>query len=105
MEVPYHEASHASAAPLHYPSTPTPLPLQQLPLILNLAATSQKPTAVLEALQNYYQSYNSNVRQGIHYLRYQDANPEATIVQFSLEDCLGALIDRVIIDLSLGGIS
>ena len=35
----------------------------------------------------------------------QDANPEATIVQFSLEDCLGALIDRVIIDLSLGGIS
>ncbi|KAF3487482.1 hypothetical protein F2Q69_00054715 [Brassica cretica] len=33
MEVPYHEASHASTAPLHYPSTPTPLPLQQLPLI------------------------------------------------------------------------
>lgn len=35
----------------------------------------------------------------------QDAGPEATILQFSFEDCLGALIDKVIIDLSLGGIS
>ncbi|WZY89784.1 hypothetical protein YC2023_046519 [Brassica napus] len=102
MEVPYNEASYASAAPLHYPSTSAPLPLQQLPLIPNpvalvkisesyttvyfglliklynakqpfdletefqevngfkrvylySAATSQKPTAVLEALQNYYE--------------------------------------------------
>lgn len=35
----------------------------------------------------------------------QDADPEATMVQFSFGDCLGALIDRVIINLSLGGIS
>lgn len=37
---------------------------------LDNAATSQKPTAVLKALQNYYESYNSNVHRGIHYLRY-----------------------------------
>ncbi|GMI84161.1 chloroplastic NIFS-like cysteine desulfurase [Hibiscus trionum] len=35
---------------------------------LDNAATSQKPTAVLKALQNYYESYNSNVHRGIHYL-------------------------------------
>lgn len=37
---------------------------------LDNAATSQKPIAVLEALQNYYQSYNSNVHRGIHFLRF-----------------------------------
>ncbi|CAM8949644.1 unnamed protein product [Rhodiola kirilowii] len=35
---------------------------------LDNAATSQKPTAVLTALQNYYQNYNSNVHRGIHSL-------------------------------------
>jgi hypothetical protein len=34
------------------------------------AATSQKPTAVIKALQNYYEGYNSNVHRGIHFLRY-----------------------------------
>jgi cysteine desulfurase/selenocysteine lyase len=39
------------------------------PLIyLDNAATSQKPKAVLEALQNYYQGYNSNVHRGVHAL-------------------------------------
>jgi len=37
---------------------------------LDNAATSQKPTAVLKALQNYYEGYNSNVHRGIHFLRY-----------------------------------
>ncbi|KAJ4915118.1 hypothetical protein Rs2_00668 [Raphanus sativus] len=37
---------------------------------LDSAATSQKPAAVLEALQNYYEFYNSNVHRGIHYLRW-----------------------------------
>lgn len=32
------------------------------------AATSQKPTAVLDALRTYYEAYNSNVHRGIHYL-------------------------------------
>lgn len=35
---------------------------------LDNAATSQKPAAVLNALQNYYEAYNSNVHRGIHYL-------------------------------------
>ncbi|XP_043725912.1 cysteine desulfurase 1, chloroplastic [Telopea speciosissima] len=35
---------------------------------LDNAATSQKPTAVLNALQNYYQNYNSNVHRAIHFL-------------------------------------
>ena len=39
-------------------------------MYLDNAATSQKPTAVLNALQNYYEAYNSNVHRGIHYLRY-----------------------------------
>lgn len=39
------------------------------PLVyLDNAATSQKPKAVLDAIQNYYQKYNSNVHRGIHTL-------------------------------------
>jgi cysteine desulfurase/selenocysteine lyase len=34
------------------------------------AATSQKPVAVLDALREYYEMYNSNVHRGIHALRY-----------------------------------
>lgn len=37
---------------------------------LDNAATSQKPTAVLRAIQTYYEGYNSNVHRGIHFLRY-----------------------------------
>ena len=127
MEVPYNEASHASAAPLHLPVYFSPSSsatitadsksvflgrcarkdfrvLYQVSnlnttvyfgLLIKLynakqpfdletefkevngfkrvylysAATSQKPTAVLEALQNYYEFYNLKVHQGIHYLR------------------------------------
>lgn len=39
-------------------------------MYLDNAATSQKPTPVIKAIQNYYESYNSNVHRGIHYLRY-----------------------------------
>ncbi|XP_052185888.1 cysteine desulfurase 1, chloroplastic [Diospyros lotus] len=35
---------------------------------LDNAATSQKPTIVVKALQNYYEAYNSNVHRGIHFL-------------------------------------
>ncbi|XP_010692099.2 cysteine desulfurase 1, chloroplastic [Beta vulgaris subsp. vulgaris] len=35
---------------------------------LDNAATSQKPLAVLKALQSYYEEYNSNVHRGMHYL-------------------------------------
>ncbi|PZD72972.1 putative cysteine desulfurase [Acaryochloris thomasi RCC1774] len=39
------------------------------PLVyLDNAATSQKPTAVLQALQDYYQQDNANVHRGVHTL-------------------------------------
>lgn len=39
------------------------------PLIyLDSAASSQKPTAVIEAMNGYYRTQNANVHRGIHYL-------------------------------------
>lgn len=38
---------------------------------LDNAATTQKPTVVLEALDNYYKTYNSNVHRGVHALSQQ----------------------------------
>lgn len=32
------------------------------------AATSQKPTLVIDAISNYYKLYNSNIHRGLHYL-------------------------------------
>jgi cysteine desulfurase / selenocysteine lyase len=37
-------------------------------LYLDNAATSQKPQAVIDALVNYYTSYNANIHRGIHTL-------------------------------------
>ncbi|XP_074578438.1 cysteine desulfurase 1, chloroplastic [Curcuma longa] len=43
------------------------------------AATSQKPSAVIKALSEYYELYNSNVHRGVHYLsaKATDAYEEA----------------------------
>lgn len=39
------------------------------PLVyLDNAATSQKPVAVIDAMDEYYRGYNSNVHRGVHYL-------------------------------------
>ncbi|GGH64681.1 cysteine desulfurase/selenocysteine lyase [Filimonas zeae] len=38
---------------------------------LDNGATTQKPTAVLEALDHYYKTYNSNVHRGVHLLSQQ----------------------------------
>lgn len=39
------------------------------PLVyLDSAATSQKPTSVIEAVDHYYRAYNSNVHRGVHTL-------------------------------------
>ena len=39
------------------------------PLVyLDSAATSQKPQVVLDALEDYYSGYNSNVHRGVHTL-------------------------------------
>lgn len=37
-------------------------------IYLDNAATSQKPTAVIEALDDYYRRYNANVHRGVHQL-------------------------------------
>lgn len=40
-----------------------------LPLVyLDNAATTQKPLAVIEAINRYYREYNSNVHRGVHHL-------------------------------------
>jgi cysteine desulfurase/selenocysteine lyase len=41
----------------------------EIPLIyLDNAATSQKPSSVIDAMSHYYESYNANVHRGIHRL-------------------------------------
>ena len=50
------------------------------PLVyLDNAATSQKPRAVIQALVDYYERYNSNVHRGVHTLSVEatDAYEEA----------------------------
>lgn len=43
--------------------------VNEQPLVyLDNAATSQKPTQVLNALRDYYEQYNSNVHRGVHTL-------------------------------------
>ena len=45
------------------------------PLVyLDNAATSQKPLTVIEALDEYYREYNSNVHRGIHHLSEKATN-------------------------------
>jgi cysteine desulfurase / selenocysteine lyase len=38
------------------------------------AATNQKPLRVIEALDNYYKTINSNIHRGVHYLSQQATN-------------------------------
>lgn len=45
---------------------------QGRPLVyLDNAATSQKPRAVIDALQTYYEAYNANVQRGVYWLAEQ----------------------------------
>eukprot|EP00850_Spirogloea_muscicola_P021980 SM000270S10377 [mRNA] locus=s270:85463:88329:- [translate_table: standard] len=61
---------------------PAPLPLASAPLgdsqevngnrlvYFDNAATSQKPAVVIQALADYFESYNANVHRGVHTLRH-----------------------------------
>jgi cysteine desulfurase/selenocysteine lyase len=55
---------------------------------LDNAATSQKPTCVIDALTNYYQNYNANVHRGIHTL-----SEEATEAFEGVREKVRAFID------------
>lgn len=59
------------------------------PLIyLDNAATSQKPAAVLQSLQDYYQGFNANVHRGVHAL-----SAKATEVYEAARDKVAAFIN------------
>ncbi|NET36351.1 MAG: SufS family cysteine desulfurase [Cyanothece sp. SIO1E1] len=59
------------------------------PLVyLDNAATSQKPLAVLQALRDYYEQYNSNVHRGVHTL-----SAQATDAYEATRDKLAAFIN------------
>ena len=62
----------AKALDIHALCAQFPILDQQVngkPLVyLDNGATTQKPVAVLDALQNYYRGVNSNVHRGAHYL-------------------------------------
>ncbi|MDQ6648938.1 MAG: cysteine desulfurase [Actinomycetota bacterium] len=58
------------------------------PLVyLDNAATSQKPTAVLDAMRDYYELHNANVHRGIHVLA-----EEATALYEDSRDKVAALV-------------
>lgn len=60
-----------------------------IPLVyLDSAASSQKPTAVIEAMNDYYRRYNANVHRGIHYL-----SETATNVYEEARDKIAAFIN------------
>lgn len=52
------------------------------------AATSQKPTAVIETISNYYRQYNANVHRGIHKLA-----EEATLAHELAREKVGKFIN------------
>ncbi len=60
------------------------------PLVyLDNAATTQKPTVVLEALEKYYRQSNSNIHRGVHYLS-QVATKEYDDARKTVQNFLGA---------------
>lgn len=74
-----------------------PILLQEVngyPLVyLDNAATMQKPLVVIEALDHYYRSINSNIHRGVHYLsriatsQYEEARSEVRDFINAKESC------------------
>lgn len=59
-----------------------------VPLVyLDNAATSQKPTAVLDAERDYYERHNANVHRGVHVLA-----EEATALYEGARDALAGFL-------------
>ncbi len=60
-----------------------------IPLVyLDNAATSQKPAAVIEAMEVYYRTYNANVHRGIHRL-----SEDATVQYEGARERIGRFIN------------
>ena len=53
------------------------------------AATSQKPQCVIDAVNNYYKNFNSNVHRGVHELS-QRATSEYESTRDTVRDFIGA---------------
>ncbi|KAL2482082.1 Cysteine desulfurase 1 [Forsythia ovata] len=63
---------------------------------LDNAATSQKPTAVIRALQKYYEAWNSNVHRGIHFLSAK-ATDEYELARHKVANFINASDSREIV--------
>lgn len=60
------------------------------PLVyLDNAATTQKPSAVIQAMNDYYTQYNSNIHRGVHYLS-QKATAEYELVRKKVQGFINA---------------
>ncbi len=67
------------------------------PLVyLDNAATSQKPQVVIDALVNYYSTYNANIHRGVHYLS-QTASAAYDAVRGKVQQFIHARSEREII--------
>lgn len=67
------------------------------PLIyLDNAATSQKPGVVIQALNEYYSRYNSNIHRGVHFLS-QKASQAFDDVRVKVQHLINASSEREII--------
>jgi cysteine desulfurase/selenocysteine lyase len=63
---------------------------------LDNAATSQKPAAVLKALQGYYEGYNANVHRGVHALSAR-ATDEYEAARRKVAEFINAPSDRDVV--------
>ena len=60
------------------------------------AATSQKPWAVIKAIENYYTTLNSNVHRGVHHLS-QKATDAFEASRNKIADFINAAHDHEVI--------
>ena len=58
-------------------------------IYLDNASTTQKPKSVIEAIQNYYESTNSNIHRGVHHLS-QKATEEYEDSRKTIQNFIGA---------------
>ena len=65
-------------------------------IYLDNASTTQKPRAVIETIQNYYESTNSNIHRGVHHLS-QKATEEYENSRETIQHFIGAKSSKEIV--------